>query len=79
MNDSIVKILGMWTPGPLELIVIAIVALLIFGKRLPDIARGLGKSLTEFKKGIKEAKDVKSDLENEVKDVVGLNELEEST
>jgi sec-independent protein translocase protein TatA len=72
MNDSITKILGMWTPGPLELIVIAVVALLILGRRLPEIARGLGKSLAEFKKGAKEAKDVKNDLENEMKDALTL-------
>ena len=58
-----------WTPGPLELIIILVVALLIFGRRLPEIARGLGKSLTEFKKGINEAKKVKDDLESDVKQV----------
>jgi len=61
-----VQFLGFWTPGPLELIVIAVIALLIFGKRLPEVARGLGKSLTEFKKGINEAKDTKDDLMNDV-------------
>ena len=58
-----------WTPGPLELIIILVVALLIFGRRLPEIARGLGKSLIEFKKGINEAKKVKDDLESDVKKV----------
>jgi sec-independent protein translocase protein TatA len=43
-----------WVPGPMEWIIILIVALLLFGRRLPEVAKGLGKSLSEFKKGIKE-------------------------
>lgn len=36
--------------GPLELIVIFLVVLLLFGaKRIPEIARGLGKGIREFK------------------------------
>ena len=58
--------LGFWTPGPLELIIILVVAVLIFGRRLPEIARGLGKSLTEFKKGLHEVKETKEDLEKDV-------------
>jgi len=50
-------------PGHWEWMVVLVVAVLIFGRRLPEIARGLGKSITEFKKGIKEAeKDVTSGL-----------------
>lgn len=59
----------MWAPGPLEIVVIGIIAILVFGKRLPEIARGLGKSLTEFKKGVKEAKDTEKELVNDVKEV----------
>ncbi len=61
--------LAFWTPGPVEVIVILVVALLIFGRRLPEIARNIGKSLTEFKKGVHEAKEVKDDLENDVKEI----------
>lgn len=57
MTEQIPNILAMWTPGPLELIIILVIAVLLFGRRLPEIARSIGKSLTEFKKGVKETKD----------------------
>lgn len=53
--------LAFWTPGPFEIIAILVVALLLFGRRLPETARSLGKSLTEFKRGMKETTD---DVEN---------------
>lgn len=63
------RCLGIWTPGPFELIVILIIAVLLFGRRLPEIARGLGKSLTEFKKGVHEAEETKDEFVNDVKKV----------
>jgi sec-independent protein translocase protein TatA len=40
-------------PGGAEWIVIAILGLLIFGKRLPEVGKSLGRSIVEFKKGLK--------------------------
>ena len=39
--------------GPMELIVVMAVAVLLFGKRLPEVGRSLGRGLVEFKKGIR--------------------------
>jgi sec-independent protein translocase protein TatA len=38
--------------GVPELLVILTIGLVLFGKRLPDMARGLGRSLAEFKRGV---------------------------
>ncbi|MEW6359383.1 MAG: twin-arginine translocase TatA/TatE family subunit [Planctomycetota bacterium] len=50
-------------PGGWEWIVILIVALLIFGKNLPDVARAIGKALTELRRGMDE---IKSDVQTAV-------------
>lgn len=81
--------LAFWTPGPGELIIILVIAVLLFGRRLPEIARGLGKSMTEFKKGIREAEETKDEFVNDVKKIgddvaeetkkaAGLDETEDS-
>ena len=45
-------------PGPLELGVIFLVVLFLFGaKRLPEIGRALGEGIREFKKSMKEVED----------------------
>ena len=52
-----------------ELLVIFLIVLLVFGaKRLPEIGRSLGKTLAEFRKGMKEAeKEIKKDDESTAK------------
>ena len=50
-------ILAIGLPGGWEWIFIGIVGLLIFGNRLPDVGRSLGRGLVEFKKGLKGVQD----------------------
>ena len=46
---------GLPTLGPMELIIALVVILLLFGaKRIPELARGLGSGVREFKAGTKE-------------------------
>jgi sec-independent protein translocase protein TatA len=43
----------MWTPGPLEIVIILVIVLVIFGpKRLPDLGRSLGRGMREFKDSV---------------------------
>lgn len=44
-------------PGGWEWIILLVIGLLIFGRRLPEVGRSLGKSIVEFKKGIKGIED----------------------
>lgn len=59
-------IFGLGTP---EIILICFVILLLFGaKRLPDLARGLGKSIREFKKASSEAEnDIRQAIDEQPK------------
>ncbi len=49
--------------GTTQLLLFGLIALLLFGTRLPAVARSFGQSVQEFKKGLKEVND---DIENEV-------------
>ena len=50
--------LGIGMPGSWEIGAICFIAILIFGKRLPGIAKGMGQSIWEFKNGLSQIKDV---------------------
>jgi sec-independent protein translocase protein TatA len=43
--------------SPWHWLVIGIVALLLFGNRLPEVARSMGKALKEFKRGLSDVSD----------------------
>jgi len=47
---SLFAMFGM--PGHLELLIIAGIALLLFGHRLPGLMRSLGRGVVEFKRGV---------------------------
>ncbi len=47
-------------PGWSEILIVAFVGLLLFGRRLPEVGRSVGKAIVEFKKGVR---DIDSDLE----------------
>jgi sec-independent protein translocase protein TatA len=44
---------GLQSLGTWDMLVILLIALLIFGKRLPEVGKSLGKGIVEFKKGLK--------------------------
>lgn len=56
--------LAFWVPGTMEWVVLLVLGLLVFGKRLPEVGRSVGRSIVEFKKGIKGIED---DIETESK------------
>lgn len=57
------------SPGPLEILVVLILILLVFGAgRVPQIAENLAKGIKSFKKGLKDDDDPKSISDQRKKD-----------
>jgi len=52
--------------GSTEMIIFGIIAVLLFGKRLPEVGRSLGKGLVEFKKGVRGIQDEISNVSSDV-------------
>ncbi|WP_185140183.1 Sec-independent protein translocase subunit TatA/TatB [Reichenbachiella versicolor] len=60
------SVLALGMPGGWELVIIVLVIILLFGaKKIPELARGLGKGIREFKDASKEIKD---EIEEGIKD-----------
>lgn len=41
-----------FSPGPAEMIVVMVIGVLLFGGKLPEIMRSLGRGVVEFRKGL---------------------------
>ncbi|MGE3313385.1 MAG: twin-arginine translocase TatA/TatE family subunit [Limisphaerales bacterium] len=50
--------------SPFQILLLMLLGLLLFGKRLPEVGRSLGKGIVEFKKGLKSVEDDVEDASN---------------
>lgn len=56
--------------GGAELVVIAIVAVVLFGSKLPEVARSVGQSYTQFRRGLNDIQSsIKDELDKEIDEV----------
>jgi sec-independent protein translocase protein TatA len=58
-------VLAIGMPSGFEWLVVAAIGLLIFGKRLPEVGKSLGKGIVEFKKGLKGIEDEVEEASNQ--------------
>ena len=66
--------------GSTELMLIAGIALLLFGgKKLPELMRGMGQGVKEFKKGIHEVSEPIKEVKETIKEVSNLDSHEDLT
>ncbi|HRF02243.1 MAG TPA: twin-arginine translocase TatA/TatE family subunit [Pirellulaceae bacterium] len=56
----------MFSIGMQEMMVLGVVAVVLFGKRLPEVAKSLGGSYREFRKGLNDFQKTFHDAANEV-------------
>ena len=56
-TTSLFSTLAFGLPGGTEWIVILVIGLLLFGRRLPEVGKSIGQGIKEFKKGLKDDAD----------------------
>ena len=67
MSEPTITIKYASVPGGWEWVIIALVVLLLFGaKRIPELARGLGQGIREFKGAVDGVKDELKDVQESV-------------
>jgi len=71
----------LYMPSGYELIVILLVVVLLFGgKKIPELMRGLGKGVKEFKEGVSGADDIKHEVDRSATEVsTGINKQKTQT
>ena len=68
-------VLGLFSLGWPELLLIGVVAILLFGRRLPEVGRSLGRGIVELKKGLRGVADeIESADEQDSTSSVGQDE-----
>jgi len=53
-TTPIQPLFALFGAGPVELAVVLVVLLILFGNRLPSVMRSLGQGITEFRKGVRD-------------------------
>jgi sec-independent protein translocase protein TatA len=67
------------TPGLTEMIIILLVIIIFFGaKRIPELARGLGLGIKEFKKASKDIKKEIEETSRDIEDSINSSDTEET-
>ncbi len=61
-----INTLAIGMPGVTEWIIIGALGLLIFGKRLPEVGRSMGRGIVEFKKGLKGIEDEVEQVDHDI-------------
>ena len=65
--DAMLKPTLAFSPGPMELVIVLVIVMVLFGNRLPGTMRSLGQSLVQFKKGMREDDNDKDDADDKLR------------